>query len=67
MGKWQLCHSWQKVTRPTVSAMILFLSILLALSIWAVVASVGAMRSDGFGDAELARRNRHPEPFPRGR
>ncbi|WEO78151.1 hypothetical protein BJQ94_03680 [Cryobacterium sp. SO2] len=47
--------------------MILFLSVLVALTIWAVVASVAALRSDGFGDAELARRNRHPEPFPRGR
>ncbi|WP_166787873.1 hypothetical protein [Cryobacterium adonitolivorans] len=47
--------------------MVLFLSVLLALSIWAVAASIAAMRSDGFGDAELARRNRHPEPFPRGR
>ena len=47
--------------------MILFLSFLLALSIWAVVASIGAMRSDGFGDTDQARRNRHPEPFPRGR
>jgi hypothetical protein len=47
--------------------MILFMSILLALSIWAVVATVLALGSDGVGDAELARRNRHPEPFPRGR
>lgn len=47
--------------------MILFLSILLILTIWAVAASVVALRSDGFGDAELARRNRHPEPFPPGR
>lgn len=47
--------------------MILFMSVLLALVIWAVVASAVALRSDGFGDAELARRNRHPEPFPRGR
>ncbi len=47
--------------------MILFLSLLLVLTIWAVLASIRAVRSDGFGDAELARRNRHPEPFPRGR
>lgn len=47
--------------------MILFLSLLLALLIWAVVASITAVRSDGYGDAELARRNRHPEPFTRGR
>ncbi|MBX0299750.1 hypothetical protein K2F54_07145 [Cryobacterium sp. 1639] len=47
--------------------MILFVSLLSALVIWAVVASVVALRSDGLGDAELARRNRHPEPFPRGR
>jgi len=47
--------------------MILFLILLLALSTWAVVASLRALRSDGFGNAELARRNRHPEPFPRGR
>ncbi|WP_166793191.1 hypothetical protein [Cryobacterium lactosi] len=47
--------------------MILFLFLLLALSIWAVAASIHAVRSDGFGDAELARRNRHPEPFTRGR
>ncbi|MEC5183158.1 MULTISPECIES: hypothetical protein [Cryobacterium] len=47
--------------------MILFLSVLLALSIWAVAASIVTMRSDGYGEAELARRNRHPEPFPRGR
>lgn len=47
--------------------MILFMSILLALVIWAVAASVVALRSDGLGNVELARRNRHPEPFPRGR
>jgi hypothetical protein len=47
--------------------MILFMSVLVALSIWAVAASVVALRSDGLGDVELARRNRHPEPFPRGR
>ena len=44
--------------------MILFLSVLLALMIWAMAASVVALRSDGYGDADLARRNRHPEPFP---
>jgi len=43
------------------------MSVLVALSIWAVAASVVALRSDGLGDVELARRNRHPEPFPRGR
>ncbi|MGY4859684.1 hypothetical protein [Cryobacterium sp. AP23] len=43
------------------------MSILVALVIWAVAASVVALRSDGLGDVELARRNRHPEPFPRGR
>jgi hypothetical protein len=47
--------------------MILFMSVLVALVIWAVAASVVALRSDGLGDVELARRNRHPEPFPRGR
>ena len=47
--------------------MILFLSLLMVLTIWAVAASIAAMRSDGYGSAELARRNRHPEPFPRGR
>ncbi|MGO4784816.1 hypothetical protein [Cryobacterium sp. W22_MBD10_FK3] len=47
--------------------MILFLSVLVVLTIWAVVASLTALRSDGFGQADLARRNRHPEPFPRGR
>ena len=47
--------------------MILFLSVLLALVIWAVAASIVALRSDGLGDVELARRNRHPEPFSRGR
>ena len=47
--------------------MILFLILLSALVIWAVLASVMALHSDGLGDAELARRNRHPEPFPLGR
>jgi hypothetical protein len=47
--------------------MILFLSVLVALTIWAVLASIVAMRTDGFGDADQALRNRHPEPFPRGR
>jgi hypothetical protein len=47
--------------------MILFMSFLVALVIWAVVASVLALGSDGLNDVELARRNRHPEPFPRGR
>jgi hypothetical protein len=39
----------------------------VVLTIWAVLASVLAMRSDGFGDVRQAQRNRHPEPFPRGR
>lgn len=47
--------------------MMLFLIFLLALTIWAVLASLATLRSDGLGDGELARRNRHPEPFPRGR
>jgi hypothetical protein len=47
--------------------MILFLILLVVLLVWAVVASVVALRSDGFGDVQLARRNRHPDPFPRGR
>ena len=47
--------------------MILFMSVLMALIIWGVAASIVALRSDGLGDVELARRNRHPEPFPRGR
>jgi hypothetical protein len=47
--------------------MILFLSLMLALTIWAVVASLVALRSDGLGDVELVRRNRHPEPFARDR
>lgn len=67
VGSRQLCHSWQKVARPTVSAMILFLSILMALLVWAVVAGLSALRSDGYGDVELTRRNRLPESFPRDR
>jgi hypothetical protein len=47
--------------------MILFMSFLLALAIWAVAASLVALRADGLGDAELARRNEPPESFPRGR
>ncbi|MET0954570.1 MAG: hypothetical protein ABWY68_01390 [Cryobacterium sp.] len=47
--------------------MILLLSVLMVLTIWAVVASLVALRSDGLGNVELARRNRHPEPFPRDR
>jgi hypothetical protein len=47
--------------------MILFMSLLVALVIWGVVASVVALGSDGLNDVELARRNRSPEPFPRGR
>ena len=47
--------------------MILFMSFLVALIIWGVAASIVALRSDGLNDVELARRNRHPEPFPRGR
>ncbi|WP_162942549.1 hypothetical protein [Cryobacterium soli] len=45
--------------------MILFLSILLALLVWAVAAGVAALRSDGYGDVEVTRRNRLPETFPR--
>jgi hypothetical protein len=47
--------------------MILFMSFLAALIIWGAVASVVALGSDGLNDVELARRNRGPEPFPRGR
>ncbi|QYF73856.1 hypothetical protein [Cryobacterium sp. PAMC25264] len=47
--------------------MILFLSILMALLVWAVVAGLSALRSDGYGDVELTRRNRLPESFPRDR
>jgi hypothetical protein len=47
--------------------MILFMVFLVALIIWAVAASIVALPSDGLGDVELARRNRHPESFPRGR
>ena len=47
--------------------MILFMSVLVALVIWGIAASIVALRSDGLHDVELARRNRHPEPFPRGR
>jgi hypothetical protein len=47
--------------------MILFLVFLVALIIWAVAASILALGSDGLGDVALARRNRHPEPFPRER
>jgi hypothetical protein len=47
--------------------MILFMSFLLVLTVWAVAGSIVALRSDGFGDTELARRNQPPESFPRGR
>jgi hypothetical protein len=47
--------------------MILFSIFMVALVIWAVAASISALGSDGLNDRELARRNRHPEPFPRGR
>lgn len=47
--------------------MILLLSVLAVLALWAVVASLVALRSDGIEDGQLARRNRHPEPFPRDR
>lgn len=47
--------------------MILFLTLLAALIIWAVAATLAAVRTDGFGEAESARRNRSPEPFPRER
>jgi len=47
--------------------MILFLTLLAALAIWAVTATLAAVRTDGFGESESARRNRRPDPFPRER
>ena len=35
----------------------LFLSSMFALTIWAVVGSLVALRTDGLGDGALARRN----------
>jgi hypothetical protein len=63
----QACHWWQKIATLSFTAMILFMSFLLILTVWAVAASIVALRSDGFGDTELARRNQPPESFPRGR
>lgn len=47
--------------------MIPLLTVLVALTVWAVVAGLLALRTDGLGEVELARRNRPPESFPRGR
>jgi hypothetical protein len=44
---WLSCHSWRDLDNRSVSAMILFLVVLAALSVAGIVGSIAALRSDG--------------------